>query len=248
MVKNIYILKLQENKYFVGKTDNIEYIYHKHLNGTFSEWTKKYKPVLILEIIEDILNDEDAYVIKYMNKYGIENVRGGSYNDEELSEEVIKNLNNKLKNEITINDYIQHFYDSDLVKLNSEIEYLKKKYNTVKAISDKISERQKLIGDILTCEFADIYKHNTNITKYYNKYCKNDIYIDILVIQYYEIIFEYYETYNIFNKMLNKYKKNIIEFNCDEYNISIETIDLHILLRQLAAIMKLKLSLMNIGK
>ena len=29
MVNNIYILKLQENKYFVGKTDNIEYIYNK---------------------------------------------------------------------------------------------------------------------------------------------------------------------------------------------------------------------------
>jgi predicted GIY-YIG superfamily endonuclease len=35
---NIYILKLQGGKYYVGKTNNIERRKQEHINGTASTW------------------------------------------------------------------------------------------------------------------------------------------------------------------------------------------------------------------
>tara|TARA_B100000674_G_scaffold432779_1_gene390772 strand:- start:549 stop:1004 length:456 start_codon:yes stop_codon:yes gene_type:complete len=86
---NIYILKCDNNKYYVGKTkNNINKRLRQHFNGTGSLWTKKYKPI---ELIEEINYcdefDEDKYVKKYMSIYGIDNVRGGSYSQFELTEE-----------------------------------------------------------------------------------------------------------------------------------------------------------------
>ena len=37
---NIYILKLQQGKYYVGKTDNLEKRKQQHINGTACSWTK----------------------------------------------------------------------------------------------------------------------------------------------------------------------------------------------------------------
>ena len=83
---NIYILKLQHGKYYVGKTDNIEKRIQQHINGTCS-WTKKYKLILVEQIIPNASDfDEDKYTKEYMDKFGIDNVRGGSYVTEELDE------------------------------------------------------------------------------------------------------------------------------------------------------------------
>lgn len=45
----IYILKLKNNKYYIGKTLNVENRFHQHINGTGSSWTKKYKPISIIK-------------------------------------------------------------------------------------------------------------------------------------------------------------------------------------------------------
>jgi hypothetical protein len=84
---NIYILKLQHGKYYVGKTDNIEKRKQQHINGTACSWTKKYKPISVEQIIPNASDfDEDKYTKIYMDKHGIDNVRGGSYVTEELDE------------------------------------------------------------------------------------------------------------------------------------------------------------------
>lgn len=81
----IYILKLENNKYYVGKTDNLERRKQEHLNGTASSWTKKYKPIGIDQIIKNASSyDEDKYTLEYMGKYGPDNVRGGQYVTEAL--------------------------------------------------------------------------------------------------------------------------------------------------------------------
>ena len=82
---NIYILKLENNKYYVGKTDDLEKRKEAHINGTASSWTKKYKPISVEKIIPNASPfDEDKYTIEYMDKYGIDNVRGGVYVTEAL--------------------------------------------------------------------------------------------------------------------------------------------------------------------
>jgi len=84
---NIYILKLQHGKYYVGKTDNLEQRKQQHINGTASSWTKKYPPISVEKIIPNASDfDEDKYTKEYMHTYGIDNVRGGAYVTDELDE------------------------------------------------------------------------------------------------------------------------------------------------------------------
>jgi predicted GIY-YIG superfamily endonuclease len=84
---NIYILKLQGGKYYVGKTDDIYSRYQQHLDGKGSYWTRKYKPLSVEKVIENASPfDEDKYVKEYMAKYGIDKVRGGCYVTETLDD------------------------------------------------------------------------------------------------------------------------------------------------------------------
>ena len=76
----IYILKLQKEKYYIGKTNNPEFRLDNHFNSNASSWTTKYRPIQLLELIPECDDyDEDKYTRIYMDKYGIENVRGGSF-------------------------------------------------------------------------------------------------------------------------------------------------------------------------
>lgn len=82
----VYILKLVNNKYYIGKTENLKIRLSTHLKGRGSKWTKLYNPLTLVEKISNADKfDEDKYVLKYMEKYGINNVRGGSYSQINLS-------------------------------------------------------------------------------------------------------------------------------------------------------------------
>lgn len=79
-MRYVYILALRFNKYYIGKTTNPNFRLEQHFKSNGSTWTKKYKPIKIVEIIPNCDNfDEDKYTLKYMKDYGIENVRGGSF-------------------------------------------------------------------------------------------------------------------------------------------------------------------------
>lgn len=91
----IYILELTDGKYYVGKSDNPDIRIEDHFNGSdnASAWTKKYPPVKIIEKIANCDDyDEDKYTKMYMDKYGIDNVRGGSYVTITLDKSTIKHL------------------------------------------------------------------------------------------------------------------------------------------------------------
>jgi len=93
----IYILKLENHKYYIGKTNNPTIRLESHFSSNGSAWTKKYKPLEIIEIIPDCDNyDEDKYTLKMMNKYGILNVRGGSFCQINLSDNNIKTIKQML--------------------------------------------------------------------------------------------------------------------------------------------------------
>jgi len=91
---NLYILKLINNKYYIGTTnkDVIERL-QEHINNKGSQWTKKHK---VLKLEKSITNcdkyDEDKWTKIYMDKYGIENVRGGSYCEIKLNIESINTI------------------------------------------------------------------------------------------------------------------------------------------------------------
>ncbi len=82
----LYVLRLQDNKYYVGITTKTPQIrMQEHLSGIrVAYWTAKHKPLeIILE--EDLGRVSKAHAEKYenkvtrdlMKKHGINNVRGG---------------------------------------------------------------------------------------------------------------------------------------------------------------------------
>lgn len=77
----IYVLKCEDDKYYVGKTDrNVGDRVAEHFSNHGCTWTKIHKPQSVVEVIEEAHPlDEDKYTKIYMERYGIDNVRGGTY-------------------------------------------------------------------------------------------------------------------------------------------------------------------------
>ena len=278
MTTTIYILKLNDNKYYIGKTNRtVKERYQEHLEGIGSFWTKKYNPLSIIKQIENSSPfDEDRYVKEYMAIYGIDNVRGGSYNQEELNGGTIKFLRNELRtsnNEcykcgstshfvsecdyISINDYIQFFITNlnSINYLENEIRYLKEKYKKIKYVNDLYETRSKLLCNVLKCDYSEIDIYTNEITTYYDKFCSKNNYIDVLIIQYYDCIFEYKEfNNNQFNSCFSRMdrgdlpkgcKDKLANMECEKFNNNLDNVDLDILIRQLGAIMKLYYDLLK---
>lgn len=94
---NVYILRLEGGKYYIGKSDNVKKRFAEHVCGNGSSWTRKYKPVNIEKIIPNASPfEEDKVTKEYMAKYGIEKVRGGSYVSDELSASQKKTLQKEI--------------------------------------------------------------------------------------------------------------------------------------------------------
>ena len=118
----IYVLELENNKYYIGKTNNPKFRLESHFNSNGSWWTKKYKPLNVIELLPDCDSfDEDKYTIKYMVKYGIENVRGGSFCKIKLSNENIITLN-QIINSVSDKCYICNNYNHFAKDCNLQFE------------------------------------------------------------------------------------------------------------------------------
>lgn len=93
----IYILRLEHGKYYVGKTDDFQRRWTQHLTGQGSEWTRLYKPLEVLELLDDCDDwDEDKWTMKTMSTHGIENVRGGSFTRVKLQDQELQMLQRML--------------------------------------------------------------------------------------------------------------------------------------------------------
>ena len=76
----VYVLRLSSGKFYVGKADDVDRRFQQHLSGSGSSWTRKYRPIAIEKRIRNASPfEEDKQTLEYMNKHGIDNVRGGSY-------------------------------------------------------------------------------------------------------------------------------------------------------------------------
>jgi hypothetical protein len=85
---NLYILQLSNSKWYIGKSNNVNKRIEEHKTNNGAEWPNLHKPILNVTVIPNCDHyDEDKYVKMYMEKYGIDNVRGGSYSKIKLSPE-----------------------------------------------------------------------------------------------------------------------------------------------------------------
>jgi predicted GIY-YIG superfamily endonuclease len=83
-LKNIlYVLKLQQNKYYVGITNDVNKRVFKHMAHDGSAWTSKYSYLSIDEVVDidknNDVHEETAKVCNLMLKYGHNNVRGAHF-------------------------------------------------------------------------------------------------------------------------------------------------------------------------
>ena len=86
MNKNLYVILLENDKYYVYCTDSTVHNRIMIESIFISKFVQKYNPKEIIETFWNIDEfDIDKTVKKYMAKYGIDNVRGGSYQSITLS-------------------------------------------------------------------------------------------------------------------------------------------------------------------
>ena len=102
----LYVLELEQGKYYVGLSHNVQKRFQMHKNGEGAEFTKIYKPIRVLKNVTTYATTytvagqyEDNETIKLMKLYGRENVRGGRYSavsqsvvDSLLGEELCRNI------------------------------------------------------------------------------------------------------------------------------------------------------------
>jgi predicted GIY-YIG superfamily endonuclease len=82
----LYVLELENFKYYVGQTNDVYARFQEHKEGYGSSWTRLHKPIKILKIrsleVEDTreaLLYENWLTLFYMQRFGFQNVRGGEF-------------------------------------------------------------------------------------------------------------------------------------------------------------------------
>jgi predicted GIY-YIG superfamily endonuclease len=94
----LYVLRLNQNKYYVGVTSNLENRLNQHESLNGSEWTRKHKIIGLISS-EPLFSEfqEDMKVKELMSVHGIDNVRGGKYSRVYLSLEEKKLLTEEIQ-------------------------------------------------------------------------------------------------------------------------------------------------------
>jgi hypothetical protein len=118
------------------------------------EWTRQYQPVAVCEsfyLDQDTPITIDYFVKKYMQLYGIENVRGGSYYQPKLSEFQKKVLEYEFtipeiinKNTILLKDYAENYADEP--DLDNAIAAIQSKWSTK---TDLLESLRQAPGNVL---------------------------------------------------------------------------------------------------
>ena len=129
MSVTIYTLELEDNKVYVGKSKLPKQRIMKHFTDSDCEWTKKHKPIRILSQIKGDEFDEEKYTLLAMEKYGIENVRGGSYckvkisqNDIDKALQTIRSLTDKCYSCGEKGHFSKNCKNNDMKKTDNEDE------------------------------------------------------------------------------------------------------------------------------
>ena len=216
----IYVLRLSENKFYIGKTINLNRRFNEHLSGNAASWTKKFKPIEIIETYDNLnIFTEDSITKIYMQKYGIENVRGGSY----CQIQIDNNFKKLLKREIyhatdkCLECGGNHFVKYCKVnKLNHKIDVDPLQNIASRNIMDKFKSHYisfNLYGQFLSIEEISLKRgiSATTITAHIRKTILELINNNI-ILSYYELGIND-EMYNqVLNGNLNNISKNNIAY------------------------------------
>jgi len=157
-----YVLELTDNKYYIGKTLNPEFRLEQHFTNNGSKWTQKYKPIKTLELIPNCDKfDEDKYTLKYMEKFGINNVRGGSFCEFDLSKEnmiTIQQMLNGSSDKCYACGKTGHFIKECTGKTNNALLFIKEEHS-VKENDSFFNSAIKIIGSYISSMIDNLTQH-----------------------------------------------------------------------------------------
>ncbi len=173
---NIYVIECQDNYYYIGKTTiDVGVRFNQHKNFQSCAFTSKYKPIKIVETFKskDPL-DEDKITKKYMMKYGIAKVRGGSYTKLELEDWMIKSLEHEFTSakDICYNCGEKgHFYrdcDDKECPLNKQLDIQKylENFKNMEEINNAIDSVEKVYEQIIILNYQIIMTNKFDAKKY----------------------------------------------------------------------------------
>jgi hypothetical protein len=178
---NLYILQLKQGKYYIGTTNkDVTDRLQEHMSGRGSAWTKKYKVLKLEKTIENCDKyDEDKWTKIYMDRFGIENVRGGSYCEMNLTSESISCISKEVSH---ANDRCLfcnkkgHFIRDCPNKNNTKSKYYSKHLNYLNMSCDYESESDcESDYDAWCCQYCDKeFTSKKGATYHENIYCKQN--------------------------------------------------------------------------
>jgi len=89
---DVYVTKLEGGKYYIQKSKTVMESYEMERTGRGCKWTRQYKPIRMLAIygdcVQETIDSFMAYLIKtYIKKYGLANVRGGPFTTEKIDKD-----------------------------------------------------------------------------------------------------------------------------------------------------------------
>lgn len=167
----IYVLKLIDERYYVGRTGNILRRIKQHFSGYGAKYTKEFKPLKVIEVKEEFTNDDERKMtFKYVDKYGWEKVRGSYWCSIEIKRKLNLNSYENMKTQ----------RDKELLettKINDEIKnmYIVENKNII-----EIGEILNLTPGTVACRLVKlkIIKYKAD-ARNYNEYIESDMYKEI---------------------------------------------------------------------
>ena len=223
----LYVLELQQHKWFLhfASPSNDEFLWIEC--AALFPFVKKYLPIKTFETIEitDVFQI-DYHVKKYMQCYGVENVRGGTYSNEFLDDAIVSfleteinaNVNNYFNRQDMI-DNISKTYNSinTIDELKKQRDYLRDefvKYTELKQIIKDFSGDNKINRELID-DLEWMYSYITSVVDSISvdKISKTDS------NRYKEILNKFKTVRNVFNNVLEKPLKfdNAVHLNHPEF-------------------------------
>lgn len=251
---SIYILRLCQNKFYVGRSDDVMTRIQSHFNGIGCEWTMMYMPIEIIAIIPNSsVFDEDKITLEYMNNYGINNVRGGSFVMRDLSpidkymiNKMIKSANRQCFNCGSLSHYVKDCCEP--MKIGKRVGYYEEGSNGSTCDSSEYEQSYDVlcsrmtnsISESRTDDYMDIpvrkqqnYDVHTAQQDLFNRFIKpmkqtkdtNNNVKNVQRTDDHNITTNNQSVTNIFETIKGKYKHIGYKADCDTYIFPRETFE-----------------------